>query len=177
MTSTAPTLTVTVDRFHSCVDHGEARHHEDAEQQRVQRQGRHGAAERGTVAGREHRGQRVRIEEQRQRRAQGQRDVVELAVRSEQQPVIFPGRSRERLRAAVEDDTPATGGHDGSVLDAYAEETGVTPLPPMLELYRIRSDIADIAVSASRFRAPHSGDSDDDMSWEVLRSLVEHVST
>jgi aminoglycoside phosphotransferase (APT) family kinase protein len=26
---------------------------------------------------------------------------------------------------------------DGSVLDAYAEATGVTPLPSMLELYRI----------------------------------------
>jgi spectinomycin phosphotransferase/16S rRNA (guanine(1405)-N(7))-methyltransferase len=62
---------------------------------------------------------------------------------------------------------------DGSVLRAYAEATGVTPLSAVLELYRIRWDLADVAVCASRFRSPHTGDLDDDKSWEVLRSLVE----
>jgi spectinomycin phosphotransferase/16S rRNA (guanine(1405)-N(7))-methyltransferase len=65
---------------------------------------------------------------------------------------------------------------DGSVLRAYAGATGVAPLPSMLELYRIRWDLADIAVCVSRFRKPHAGDPDDDKSWEVLRSLVEHLS-
>lgn len=62
---------------------------------------------------------------------------------------------------------------DGSVLRAYATATGVTPLESMLELYRIRWDLADIAVSASRFQQPHAGGLDDDQTWEVLRSLVE----
>jgi spectinomycin phosphotransferase/16S rRNA (guanine(1405)-N(7))-methyltransferase len=61
---------------------------------------------------------------------------------------------------------------DGSVLDAYAEATGVTPLPSMIELYRVRWDIADIAVEVSRFRGPHAGSSDDVQGWEILRSLV-----
>jgi hypothetical protein len=61
---------------------------------------------------------------------------------------------------------------DGSILAAYADATGVTPLPEMLELYRLRWDIPDIAVSVSRFRRPHSGSPDDDVSFELLRSLI-----
>jgi len=65
---------------------------------------------------------------------------------------------------------------DGSVIAAYADATGVTPLPSMTELYRIRWDLADIAVVISRFRAPHTGSADDRESWDLLRSLVTHVS-
>ena len=35
---------------------------------------------------------------------------------------------------------------DGSILGAYAALTGVTPRPLLLDLYRLRWDIADIAV-------------------------------
>lgn len=45
-------------------------------------------------------------------------------------------------------------------------------LPSMLELYRVRWDIADIAVEVSRFRRPHPGNADDDKSWDILRTLV-----
>lgn len=65
---------------------------------------------------------------------------------------------------------------DGSVLRAYAEATGVTPRPELLELYRLRWDLADIAVDVSRFRAPHAGTRDDEQSWDLLRSLVERVA-
>jgi hypothetical protein len=65
---------------------------------------------------------------------------------------------------------------DGSVLRAYAEATGVTPRPELLELYRLRWDLADIAVDVSRFRAPHAGTEDDEQSWDLLRSLVERVA-
>ena len=65
---------------------------------------------------------------------------------------------------------------DGSVLARYGDATGVRPLSPVLELYRIRWDLADIAVDASRFRRPHRGTADDEASWQLLRSLVEHVS-
>jgi hypothetical protein len=64
---------------------------------------------------------------------------------------------------------------DGSVLSAYADATGMTPLPSMLELYRIRWDLADIAGGVSRFRQDHLGSRDDEMSWDVLQSLVERV--
>ena len=65
---------------------------------------------------------------------------------------------------------------DGSVLARYADATGVRPLAPVLELYRVRWDLADIAVDASRFRLPHRGTADDEASWQLLRSLVERVS-
>jgi spectinomycin phosphotransferase len=65
---------------------------------------------------------------------------------------------------------------DGSVLRRYAEATGVTPLTSMLELHRIRWDLADLAVDVSRFYAPHTGSLDDDKSWQVLCSLVARIS-
>jgi spectinomycin phosphotransferase/16S rRNA (guanine(1405)-N(7))-methyltransferase len=65
---------------------------------------------------------------------------------------------------------------DGSVLRRYAEATGVTPLPSMLELHRIRWDLADLAVDVSRFRRQHTGSLDDDQSWNLLRSMVARIS-
>lgn len=64
---------------------------------------------------------------------------------------------------------------DGSLLDGYAEATGVTPQPAMLELYRLRWDLADLAVGAARFRRAHPGNQDDDTTWRVLRSLVDRL--
>lgn len=65
---------------------------------------------------------------------------------------------------------------DGSILGRYADVTGVIPLPEMLELYRIRWDLADLAVDVSRFRRPHSGNLHDDQTWKNLRSLVAQIS-
>jgi Phosphotransferase enzyme family len=65
---------------------------------------------------------------------------------------------------------------DGSVLAGYADATGVTPAQALLELYRIRWDLADLAVGVSRFRRPHGGSPDDDKSWDDLRALVVRVT-
>ena len=65
---------------------------------------------------------------------------------------------------------------DGSILGAYASATGVTPRPLLLDLYRLRWDLADIAADVSRFRRPHAGSIDDDESWELLSALVKQVS-
>jgi hypothetical protein len=65
---------------------------------------------------------------------------------------------------------------DGSVLDAYANATGTSPRPSLLDLYRLRWDLADIAIDVSRFRRPHAGNIDDDQSWELLSSLIKRVS-
>jgi spectinomycin phosphotransferase/16S rRNA (guanine(1405)-N(7))-methyltransferase len=65
---------------------------------------------------------------------------------------------------------------DGSVLGAYRDATGTAPVPAMLELYRIRWDLSDLAVDVSRFRRYHPGNPDDDKSWHIMRQLVESLS-
>lgn len=64
---------------------------------------------------------------------------------------------------------------DGSIFDAYTEATGVTPRPAMLELYRVRWDVADLAVDVGRFRRHHTGSADDDESWRILSALVTNT--
>jgi spectinomycin phosphotransferase/16S rRNA (guanine(1405)-N(7))-methyltransferase len=66
---------------------------------------------------------------------------------------------------------------DGSTLAAYTAATGVSALPAMLELYRLRWDLADVAVEVSRFRRRHAGTEDDDRAWEILRSWIEKAAT
>ena len=61
---------------------------------------------------------------------------------------------------------------DGSIIAAYSGATGTALLPPLLELYRIRWDVADIAADVSRLLGPHSGSLDDDKCWNLLRSLI-----
>ena len=61
---------------------------------------------------------------------------------------------------------------DGSILDAYADATGEQVLPSMLDLYRVRWDLADIAVEVSRFRGRHDGSADDTKSWNLLCAQV-----
>jgi spectinomycin phosphotransferase/16S rRNA (guanine(1405)-N(7))-methyltransferase len=65
---------------------------------------------------------------------------------------------------------------DGSILEAYADLTGVIPQPLMLDLYRLRWDITDIAVDVSRFRRAHTGTAEDDRSFGFLSSLVRQAS-
>lgn len=66
---------------------------------------------------------------------------------------------------------------DGSIIDAYRDATNCTPDPSTLDLYRLRWDLADIAVYVSRFRGPHSASSDDNKSWDELRDLVSRLPT
>jgi hypothetical protein len=66
---------------------------------------------------------------------------------------------------------------DGTVLDAYTSATGLVPQQLLLDLYRLRWDIADIAIDVSRFRRPHTGSSEDAKSWELLSSLINRVSS
>jgi len=66
---------------------------------------------------------------------------------------------------------------DGSIVSAYAKATGVAPLPSMMELFRIRWDLADIAIAVSRFSRRHGRSADDEKSWEILRSLVTQIGS
>jgi Phosphotransferase enzyme family len=65
---------------------------------------------------------------------------------------------------------------DGSILAAYAAATGVPAQPDLLELYRIRWDLADVAGGVSHFRRPHAGTAHDEKEWAVLRGLVERIA-
>ena len=50
--------------------------------------------------------------------------------------------------------------------------TGVTPLPELIELYRLGWDIKDIAYDAAHFFGPHSDGANETKAWELLGSLV-----
>jgi Phosphotransferase enzyme family len=65
---------------------------------------------------------------------------------------------------------------DGTILGAYATATGVVPQSLLLDLYRLRWDITDIAVDVGRFRQPHAGTAEDAKCWELLSSLIKRVS-
>jgi spectinomycin phosphotransferase/16S rRNA (guanine(1405)-N(7))-methyltransferase len=71
------------------------------------------------------------------------------------------------LWSLVERDTRTDG------LAEYEAATGYRPDPALLALFRRRWDLTDLAVTADRFRKPHTGDADDEKSWEILQSLLE----
>ena len=58
------------------------------------------------------------------------------------------------------------------IAETYRAATGVPLLPAMLELYRLRWDICDVAVAADRFQDPHPGTADDDETWAILAGLI-----
>jgi aminoglycoside phosphotransferase (APT) family kinase protein len=60
-------------------------------------------------------------------------------------------------------------------LDGYEAATGYRPDPRLLALFRLRWDLSDLAVTAERFRHPHTGDADDVQSWNILEELVGGV--
>ena len=62
---------------------------------------------------------------------------------------------------------------DGSVLATYAEATGRAPLAAIVELYRLRWTLTDIAVEVARFRRPHDGNAEDDAAWDILTSNLD----
>jgi spectinomycin phosphotransferase/16S rRNA (guanine(1405)-N(7))-methyltransferase len=81
------------------------------------------------------------------------------------------------LVAAPERDLWSLDPGDGTLLGAYTSATGIVPQASLLDLYRLRWDIGDIAVDVSRFRRPHTGSVDDGKSWELLSSLIKRVSS
>jgi len=66
---------------------------------------------------------------------------------------------------------------DPAVTEAYVAATGVTARQLVLELYRIRWDLADIAWGVDRFRTRHTGTVEDEKSWELLQAQVASLDT
>ena len=62
---------------------------------------------------------------------------------------------------------------DGSVATTYTEMTGRPVHPEVMDLYRLRWALTDVALYVSGFRAPHTGSSDDDASWSYLQGTLE----
>ncbi|HEY0932916.1 MAG TPA: aminoglycoside phosphotransferase family protein [Trebonia sp.] len=88
--------------------------------------------------------------------------------------VAPPERDLWSIAAAGADDPAGAGNLDGAgeVLEAYAAATGVTPRAGLLELYRLKWDIADLAYDTGRFLRPHQEGADEVQSWELLSSLI-----
>ena len=59
-----------------------------------------------------------------------------------------------------------------SVHAAYTAGTGTELRPRLLELYRRRWDLADVAVDVARFRRRHVGTAEDSKSFEILGAQV-----
>lgn len=64
---------------------------------------------------------------------------------------------------------------DGSVLDAYAAATGVTPLPGLLDLYRLGWDVRDMACDTAWLLRPHTGTVNDAKTWKGLSELIRRA--
>ena len=60
-------------------------------------------------------------------------------------------------------------------IEEYADATGITPDPALLDLYRLRWDLADLAVYVRGFRSRHPGDANDDQGWAEFQRLVHRL--
>ena len=65
---------------------------------------------------------------------------------------------------------------DGSLHEGYVAVTGRGLRPAVLELYRRRWDLTDVAVDVARFRRPHHGSDEDAKAFDILRGQVGAVA-
>jgi spectinomycin phosphotransferase len=61
-------------------------------------------------------------------------------------------------------------------LHYYVAMAGVTPLSDLLELYRLRWDLAEVSLYVSLFRAPHIDTADTRVAWDGLRHSLQALS-
>ena len=65
---------------------------------------------------------------------------------------------------------------DGSVHEVYVAATGRELRPAVLQLYRRRWDLTDVAVDVARFRRPHRGTDEDAKAFDILHGQVGTVT-
>ncbi len=65
---------------------------------------------------------------------------------------------------------------DGSVFAAYAAATGRAVRVDLLELYRLRWDLSEIAAGVARFGEPHGSSADDVETWTILDSTIRSMA-
>ncbi len=61
---------------------------------------------------------------------------------------------------------------DGEVIASYTKVTSTPVLPSMLDLYRLRWDLTEVAIYTALFRQPHTDDADARESWKDLNSYL-----
>jgi spectinomycin phosphotransferase/16S rRNA (guanine(1405)-N(7))-methyltransferase len=61
---------------------------------------------------------------------------------------------------------------DGTVAETYTKVTGTPVLSSMLDLYRLRWDLTEVALYTRLFRRPHIDDANARESWEDLSSYL-----
>ncbi|MER5493030.1 phosphotransferase [Streptomyces sp. NPDC002490] len=81
----------------------------------------------------------------------------------------FPERDLWHVAAREE------GGFDHEALSVWAVESGRTPDPSALELYRLRWDLDDVSAFWELFRAPHGHCADTEAAWEGLTGTVARL--
>ncbi len=94
-------------RLHARRDRHVAEQRDQPQQQAVGRQRGHVPLDHVAVRGREHAGDRVRVEEQRQRRAERQGRVLQLPLPGSRRPSAGAGRPANFASRGVEDGAPA----------------------------------------------------------------------
>jgi spectinomycin phosphotransferase len=65
---------------------------------------------------------------------------------------------------------------DGTPAAAYTAATGTVPRPDLLDLYRLRWDLAEIAAGLARFGEPHGATADDEETWANLEESVRSAA-
>ena len=61
-------------------------------------------------------------------------------------------------------------------LHHYATKASVTPMPDLLELYRLRWDLTEVSLYVALFRAPHTDTADTRTAWNGLRHSLQALS-
>jgi hypothetical protein len=80
------------------------------------------------------------------------------------------------LIAPPERDLSVVDPGDGSMLAAYQRAAGVRPRPYVVDLYRLRWELTDIAMTAGRFRQRHTGNADDQKSFTLLAEQLDRLA-
>ncbi|BCJ74665.1 hypothetical protein CS0771_42090 [Catellatospora sp. IY07-71] len=80
------------------------------------------------------------------------------------------------LLAPPERDLWLLAADDDTIHTAYAQATGHTPDSSLLDLYRERWTLADIAVDLARFRQPHAATPDDTKTFAILTEIITTLS-
>jgi aminoglycoside phosphotransferase (APT) family kinase protein len=60
-------------------------------------------------------------------------------------------------------------------LARYSALSGIEPDPAMLDLYRLRWDVAEVALYTAQFHAPHTDSANDSASWENLVGTLDRL--
>jgi spectinomycin phosphotransferase/16S rRNA (guanine(1405)-N(7))-methyltransferase len=63
----------------------------------------------------------------------------------------------------------------GDAVSEYERVSGASVSPAVLDIYRTRWDLADLAAFANQFAQPHSGDANDEASWRLMKELVRKL--